>query len=503
VTPSLAALGLLLLLLACARGIVDEPHGDALAADADAASLGDDELSGAVDDNVDSMGASKRSQSRSHAYTYTHSTHSTHSLNLPTSKIPKREKSFFLLCKGLRKSEKKASSSSSSSSEDAVVVAGSKPSLFDWSAMVAIVAVAGLLAMFHVLRQRHDQLAMAWAANMSPVFEHLFAEFPPTELVTRGTYARALCKLSDHEFELRATGRHLCKGALIRMDFPKVYDPVSLAMGFGPQQATVTVHVLIDSDRYGKYEFGFVRASHEAAVRARHPWFPPTQQQRPNRLPSEFLPVGDRNSAMLFEALFTSDLMHMLQPGRLDCVSYFLITDRFPSPDHQVVSTICVTVPDGLDLQKKEVWESHQIAVMVAVNAASRASTGDVARPVNLIRNVPGASSSSSGGNNSAKSNNYDGGAAAAAAAATAASASAAASYSDGAASDDSSSVSSSANDSKRQKQVALELAAQERREAKLRQEREKLAANPAELEKFELQLAKKKQRKQVKILRN
>jgi hypothetical protein len=492
---------LLLQLLACARGIVDEPHNvrDALAADAAAvdAPLGDDdELPGAVDDNVDSMGASKSIQTQSSLSHHTH------------SKFWKNP-FFASVAKGLRKSDKKASSSSE---EDAVVVAsnGSKPSLFDWSAMVALVAVAGLLAMFHVLRQRHDQLAMAWAANLSPVFEHLFAEFPPTELVTRGSYARALCKLSDHEFELRATGRHLCKGALIRMDFPKIYDPVSLAMGFGPQQATVTVHVLIDSDRYGKYEFGFVRASHEAAVRARHPWFPPTQQQRPNRLPSEFLPVGDRNSAMLFEALFTSDLMHLLQPGRLDCVSYFLITDRFPSPDHQVVSTICVTVPDGLDLQKKEVWESHQIAVMVAVNAASRASTGDVARPVNLIRNVPGASSSSSSGG-SAKSNNYDGGSSAAAAAATGAAAAAAsasastgaASYSDGAASDESSSVSSSANDSKRQKQIALELAAQERREAKLRQEREKLAANPAELEKFELQLAKKKQRKQVKILRN
>jgi hypothetical protein len=166
----------------------------------------------------------------------------------------------------------------------------------------------------------------------------------------------------------------------------------------------------------------------------------------------------------------------------MDGIAYFYITDRYPSPDHQVVASMCLAMPDGLDVQRKEAWEAQQIAAMVAINAASRAANGDVARPVNLVRNT-----------------------APLAASATAAAASSA-SYSDGSASTDEESAaassSSSVSDSKRLKQQQLELAAQERKEAKLRQQREALASNPAELEKFETKLAKKKQRRAIKIVR-
>lgn len=360
----------------------------------------------------------------------------------------------------------------------AAAAAPSKASLLDWQALVSLIAVLVVVAIFHLLRQRNEQLAMAWAANMAPVFDATFTQFPATEQTSHGAYAQALCKLSDHEFELRATGRALSKGALVRMELTKSYDALSLLASLGPPRATCTIHILIESERFGKYEFGFVRAAHEADVRARLPWFPPTQAARPTRLPGEFVPVGDRNSAMLFEALFATDLVHWLQPGRLDVVSYFLITDRFPSSDHQVVATVCVAMPEGLDLQRKEVWEAHQLALMITVNASSRAANGDVARPVNLIRNVPGAT------------------AAAAAAPAPVAVASSS-SASDATASSDASSI-----DAKRQKQIELELAAQERKEAKLRQERERLANNKQELEKFEMKLAKKKQRRQIKIVR-
>lgn len=359
----------------------------------------------------------------------------------------------------------------------------SRRSLLDWQFVLGTAVVFGALAIFRVLRQRNEQLAMAWIANLSPVFDAGFAHFPPSDVASHGAYANALEKISDSEFRLRATGRQLAKGAIIRVSLARLFDPAHALLGLGRRFNTCTINILIDSDRFAKYEFGFVRASHEPEIRARFPALPPshTVGARPPRLPAEFVPIGDRNSAMLFESLFATDLVHLLQPGRMDAISYFYITDRYPSPDHQVVATLCVAMPDGLDVQRKEAWEAQQIAVMVAINAASRAANGDVARPVNLIRNtatfVAGAAPRTKhDGSASTDDDSYDASSAAAS--------------------------SSGFVDAKSQRQQQLELAAQERKEAKLRQQREALASNPSELEKFEAKLAKKKQRRAIKIVR-
>jgi hypothetical protein len=393
------------------------------------------------------------------------------------------------------KTEKTEKSSSSTTKTSTTPSASSSSSsvwiyrsLLDWQFLLGGVLVLGALAIFRVLRQRNEQLAMAWVANMSAVFDNSFAHFPPSATATTGAYADALLKISDSEFELRATGRQLAKGALLRISLARPFDPSYAFLSLGPRFNTCTINILIDSDRFVKYEFGFVRAAHEADLRARFPALPPTLAAgpRPARLPAEFLPIGDRNSAMLFESLFATDLVHLLQPGRMDGISYFYITDRYPSPDHQVVASLCVAMPDGLDVQRKEAWEAQQIAVMVTINAASRAANGDVARPVNLVRNTAPLGGSAAAAGGGVVDNGFTDG-------------SASTDDESGAAS--SSSVSAS-TDSKRLKQQQLELAAQERKEAKLRQQREALAANPAELEKFEHKLAKKKQRRAIKIVR-
>jgi hypothetical protein len=175
-------------------------------------------------------------------------------------------------------SSSSSSSSSASSSSSSSVLLSTSRSLFDWQFLLGGVRRARCIGDFSrsssaqrtachgVVRQHGARLRRLLLALPAHRHRH-----------HRRLRRRAPQKISDSEFELRATGRQLVQGRhcprLARSPLrSRLRLPLSSVLASTPVQSTFSSRL----DRFVKYEFGFVRATHEADLRARFPALPPT-----------------------------------------------------------------------------------------------------------------------------------------------------------------------------------------------------------------------------------